>query len=354
VEREIDLIEEIARLHGYDKFENTLPAFSGAVVEPPNAVKDATLRQRALALGYNEAVSLTFISHADAEGFSSSVGTKVLELENPLSEEASVMRTTMVPGMLDMLAWNLNHDSGNVRLFEMGNVYTGAGSPGIEPGIEPKRACLGATLEAVRAALPAAAVLDVSKGEHPIAAEAFRSFKGDVENLLSAFAASDLSFDRQAPEYFHHGRSARVLLEGKPVAHFGQIDPSAAAQRKLRQDVFLAELDLEELYRRGLRQVRFSPLPRYPAVERDFSFIFADSVAFEEMRKVVAALRLPELSELRPVEIFRGGSIEPGKYSILLRARFQSNERTLREDEIARWSAKVVAALQGLGGVQRV
>jgi len=346
VEREIDLIEEIARLHGYDKFENTLPAYSGAVIDLPHAVHDAVVRERALALGYNEAVSLTFISHADAEQFSSA---KVLELENPLSEEASVMRTTMVPGMLDMLAWNLNHDSDNVRLFEMGNVYAGGGSP----GIEPRRACLGATLEAVKAALPANAVLDVSKDERRIAAEIFRSFKGDVENLLAAFAVANLSFDRQAAEYFHPGRSARVLLDGTPVAQFGQIDPRVAAQRKLRQDVFLAEFDLEELYRHGLRQVRFSSLPRYPAVERDFSFIFADSVAFEEMRKVVAALRLPELNELRPVEIFRGGSIEPGKYSILLRARFQSNDRTLREDEVAQWSGKIVAALQGLGGVQR-
>src|SRR5271169_792865 len=90
VEREIDLIEEIARLYGYDKFENTLPAYSGAVAERPHAAMDRTLRERALALGYNEALSLTFISHADAERFSA--GAKVLELANPLSEEASVMR----------------------------------------------------------------------------------------------------------------------------------------------------------------------------------------------------------------------------------------------------------------------
>src|SRR5580704_11570651 len=101
VEREIDVIEEIARLHGYDKFENTLPTYLGAVVELPHAATDAAVRGRALALGYDEAVSLTFISHTDAEKFSSGA---VLELENPLSEEASVMRTTMVPGMLDMLA----------------------------------------------------------------------------------------------------------------------------------------------------------------------------------------------------------------------------------------------------------
>jgi len=104
VEREIDVIEEIARLYGYDKFENTLPAYSGAVVELPHAAIDSTLRRRALALGYNEALSLTFISQADAEKFSPA--TQVLQLENPLSAEASVMRTSLVPGMLDMLAWN--------------------------------------------------------------------------------------------------------------------------------------------------------------------------------------------------------------------------------------------------------
>ena len=100
VEREIDVIEEIARLHGYDKFPNTLPAYSGAVAELPQARIDAELRRRALALGYNEALSLTFISHSDAEKFSS--GTQVLELENPLSEEASVMRTSLLPGMVVM------------------------------------------------------------------------------------------------------------------------------------------------------------------------------------------------------------------------------------------------------------
>src|SRR6202047_3035154 len=127
VEGEIDLIEEIARLHGYDKFQNTLRAYSGAVTGPPDAAQDATLRTRALALGYNEAVSLTFISHADAEKFSSAA---VLELENPLSEEASVMRTSMVPGMLDMLAWNLNRDALEARLFEMGAVYELSGGEG--------------------------------------------------------------------------------------------------------------------------------------------------------------------------------------------------------------------------------
>ncbi len=361
VEREIDVIEEIARLHGYDKFENTLPAYSGAVVELPQAAMDATLRKRALALGYNEALSLTFISHADTERFGSGFSAaakaahsqsnsspKVLELENPLSEEASVMRTSLAPGMLDMLAWNLNRDVPDARLFEIGSVYELADGE----RVEPKRACLGATLAAVRASLPVGGALDVSKGETAAAAEAFRGFKGDVENLLVAFAG-DVTYDRETAEYFHPGRSARARVHGAVVAQFGQVHPEVAAARKLRQDVFLAEFDLEHLYEIGLRTVRFTPLGKYPAVERDFSFVFADDVSFEQMRKAASAAGVAELREFRPVEIFRGGAIAAGKYSILLRAKLQSEERTLREDEVAQWSSKIVAALTGLGGAQR-
>ncbi len=354
VEREIDVIEEIARLHGYDKFENTLPAYSGAVAELPHAAMDAALRTRALALGYNEALSLTFISHADAEKFSSSSAeVKVLELENPLSEEASVMRTSLAPGMLDMLAWNLNRDVPAARLFEIGSVYElSVGLSGESRG-EPRRACLGTTAAAVRTALPAGGALDVSPGEHAAAAEAFRGFKGDVENLLAAFAG-EVSYDRETAEYFHPGRSARARVNGALVAQFGQIHPEVVAARKLRQDVYLAEFDLEQLYQLGLRPVKFAPLGKYPSVERDFSFVFADSVSFEQISKAVAVLHIAELSEFRPVEIFRGGSIAAGKYSMLLRARFQSAERTLREDEVAQWSGQIVAALVNSGGVQRV
>jgi phenylalanyl-tRNA synthetase beta chain len=349
VEREIDLIEEVARLHGYDKFGNTLPSYSGAVVEAPQAAIDADFRERALALGYNEALSLTFISHADAEKFSSiSPDAKVLELENPLSEEASVMRTSLVPRMLEMLAWNLNRDVADARLFEMGSIYLSRNNE----REEPRRACLGATEEALRNSLPLAGALDVSKGDQSAAVETFRVFKGDVENLLSLFDG-DVIYDRQTPEYFHPGRSARAIVNGSPVAQSGEIHPDVVAARKLRQNVVVAEFDLDRLYALGLRPVKFRSLPKFPAVERDFSFIFADAITFEAMKAAADSLHITELRDFRPVEIFRGGAIEVGKYSVLLRVRFQSFDRTLREDEIAQWSGQMVAALKNLGGAQR-
>jgi phenylalanyl-tRNA synthetase beta chain len=171
---------------------------------------------------------------------------------------------------------------------------------------------------------------------------------------LAAFAG-EVSYDNETAEYFHPGRSARVSIDGSVVAQFGQINlsPEAAAARKLRQDVFLAEFDLEQLYKIGLRTVRFAPLGKYPSVERDFSFVFNDSVTFAQMQRIVAGEGISELREFRPVEIFRGGAIAAGKFSILLRVRFQSDERTLREDEVAQWSAAIVAGLSRLGGTQR-
>ncbi|MBI3477920.1 MAG: phenylalanine--tRNA ligase subunit beta [Acidobacteria bacterium] len=335
VEREIDLIEEVARLHGYDKFANTLPAYTGGVVDRPDAAKDARLRTSLLALGYNETISLTFISKGDAAKFSPAVA---VELANPISDEASVMRTSMLPGMLNMLAYNLNRGAENVRLFEAGNAFEASG----EKAAELKRLCIGATGSTLESGVHQAA--------RPLT---FFDLKGDIEDLLAPFASSTTVYDTTTADYYHPGRSARVVMDGTPVAEFGQLHPDVAVARKLRQDVFVGEIFLDRLYQHDLRQVRYEALPRFPGVERDFSFVFDDSVTFETVHQSIAGLGLAELQSFIPAEIFRGDKVGAGKYSILLRAKFQSGERTLREDEVAKWAAQVTKALESLGGVQR-
>jgi phenylalanyl-tRNA synthetase beta chain len=340
IEREIDIIEELARLHGYDKFPNTLPPFTGEVREQPDAGKDARLRSSLLALGYNEAISLTFISKDEVKRFSTATA---LELENPLSDEASVMRTSLVPSMLNMLAYNLNRGSNNVRLFEAGNAFEAAG----DKATESKRIVMGATGnvdgEIVRGLAPGAAARPVS----------FFDLKGDVEDLLESFSHWVLTYDSKAADYYHPGRSARALMDGAVVAQFGQIHPDVVTVRKFRQDIFVAELYLDRLYQHDLGQVRYEALPRFPAVERDFSFAFDDTVEFEKIHQTVVELGITELRSFVPLEIFRGEKVGAGKYSILMRAKFQSPERTLRDDEVAQWSAQITKALEALGGVQR-
>ena len=336
VEREIDVIEEIARLHGYDKFPNTLPAYSGEVIDRPDAYKDEKLRSSLLALGYNEAISLTFISKQDAKRFSSA---PEIDLANPISDEASVMRTSMVPGMLNMLAYNLNRGTDNARLFESGSIFECMGAR----SVELKRIAIGATGKAVQP--------DVHQPGRPLT---FFDVKGDVEDLLSPFDCKTLLYDAQTADYYHPGRSARALMDGSMVAQFGQIHPDVAAAGKLRQEVFVAELYLDRLYSHDLRKVRYKALPRFPAVDRDFSFVFDDAVSFQEICKSVNGLTISELQSFIPVEIFRGDKVGSGRYSILMRAEFQSRDRTLRDDEVNEWSARVVRALSSLGGTQRV
>jgi phenylalanyl-tRNA synthetase beta chain len=158
---------------------------------------------------------------------------------------------------------------------------------------------------------------------------------------------------KQRADYYHPGRSARAVLDGTPVAQFGQIHPDVAAARKLRQDVFVAEIYLDRLYQHDLRQARYEALPRFPAVERDFSFVFDDGVEFEKIHQSVNALAIAELRSFIPVEVFRGEKVGAGKYSFLMRATLQSSERTLRDDEVAQWAEQIAKALEGLGGVQR-
>lgn len=335
IEREIDLIEEIARIYGYNKFENRLPSFSGGVVELPNADKEARVRAELLALGYNEAVSPTFISPSDAQAFSS---TAPIMLANPLSEEQSAMRTSLLPGMLAMLAWNLNRGTSDVRLFEGGHIFELAG----EKSEERRMLSMGATGNAVEGSVHTTA--------RPYS---FFALKGDIETLLASFELSKTYFDALTPDYFHPGRSARAVVDGATIAHFGQLHPDIAAARKIKQEIYLAEVYLDRLYALGLRTPRYQPLSRFPAVERDFSFLFSERVSFEQIRNAVAGLQIAEMQSFRPVEIFRGGTVPAGQYSLLLRAEFQSPERTLRDDEVAQWSAQIINALERLGGTQR-
>jgi phenylalanyl-tRNA synthetase beta chain len=332
IEREIDLIEEIARIYGYNKFENRLPSFSGGVVELPHSAKETRVRSELLALGYNEAISSTFISPADAQAFSSA--TPVM-LANPLSEEQSAMRTSLLPGMLAMLAWNLNRGAADIHIFESGHIFELIG----DKSEERPMLSIGATGDAVEPSV-----------HGPGRPYSFFDLKGDIESLLSAFEIRNSHFDASTSDYFHPGRSARAVVDGTTIAQFGQLHPDIAAARKLKQEVFIAEVYVDRLFALPLRAPRYQPLSKFPAVDRDFSFLFPDEILFEHIDQAVRGLDIAELQSFRPVEIFRGGSVPQGRYSVLLRAEFQSPERTLRDEEVAQWSAQIIKALEALGG----
>jgi phenylalanyl-tRNA synthetase beta chain len=343
LEREIDLIEEIARVYGYNRFANTLPGFSGMVNEVPDARKDTVVRQTLLGLSWNEALSGTFCSATDAVTFAPQPGQAVA-MGNPLNEEAGMLRPSLLPGMLTMLAHNLNRNVSDVQLFEKGTVFSG----------NPDRV-------EERPSLSLGASGSVWNGpELPAHAIDFYDIKGTVEEILEKFSMRSFYFDTFAagaglnPAWLHPGRSARAVADGLTVAWFGQLHPAEAQQRKLRQTVYVGEIYLDRLYRLPLRNPIAPELSRYQPVERDFSFIFPDAVRWQSIADALQNLRIAELTRFTPREIFRASqALPPGHYSILIRVTFQALERTLREEELQSYSQAVLAALESLGGRQR-
>ncbi len=359
LEREIDLIEEVARVYGYNRFANTLPVFEGAVRELPHAGQEAAVRQTLRALGYTEAISSTFVSAEEAEAFRSAALAGGVEgavaMGNPLSAEAGMLRPSLAPGMATMLAHNLHRDVSEARLFELGTVFAGST---VEVS-ERMGLALGATG-------PARTSASLYNPEDAL----FYEVKGAIEALLAKFEgaqpAASVRFDATGlPGWIEPGRGARVWFHGEQIGVFGELSAAQLQARKLRQPCVVASVDAQRLLACPLRQPVIAELSRFQAVERDFSFVFPDAVTWAAidaaLRGVAAqgpspAREAAELRSLRPVEIFRdvrGKAVPLGSYSLLLRVVFQSMERTLAEQEIALWTEWVVAQLKGLGGVQR-
>ena len=379
LEREIDLIEEVARVYGYNRFANTLPT-PGIVIAHPTAAKEAAVRARLLALGFSESISSTFASQQDAEIFipatnpgapymaasSPCVGIRASEplsssapknpgtipLENPLSEEASLLRPSLIPGMVTMLSNNLNRDVKEVRLFEQGQIFTGT----TETVNETPQLSLGLTT-----AQPQATSL------HTAPDAPFFELKGAIESIMALFPSSRLRFSSEnVPAWLQPGRSASVVIEdmddydyykeSASIGYFGELVQTQKDQRKLRQPIYLAQLDLAALYELPLKKVTARDLSRFQAVERDFSFTFPDTMQWHTIAAAIRALAIPELQRLTPTEIFRdpkGKSVPPGHYALLLKCVFQSNDRTLRDDELTVWWSTIIATLTALGGTIR-
>jgi len=335
LEREIDLIEEIARVYGYNRFRNTLPAFAGFVVELPWAEKESVVRSTLLALGWTEAISSTFCATADAELFAPQPNSAV-PMGNPLNEEAGMLRPSLLPGMVNMIALNLNRDVEEAALYEMGTAFSGS----MEKVDERPALAIGAT---GRAFGPA----DVD----------FYDLKGMVEALLGKFASRSLYFDALLlPAWLHPGRSARAVLDGSTVAYLGQLHPAEAERRKLKQPIYIGEVYLDRLYKHSLRQPVAEELSRYQAVRRDFSFLFPDSGTWATIEQALNGLALAELRSFTPKEILRdakGDRVPAGHFSLLLGTVFQPRERTLREEELQQFSQRIIAAMESVGGKLR-
>jgi phenylalanyl-tRNA synthetase beta chain len=248
-----------------------------------------------------------------------------------------VLKSTGIVTMTAALEWNLNHGQRNARLFEIGRHYRLQG----EKSVETRVLTIGATGEAR------------DKGLYDSAREfSFADLKGSLDaigQLADGNKAHVFDWHNGEPEWLHAAKRGKIHLGKIEIGTAGQLARRVADRLKLRQDVFLAELELDPLYaamQAAKAARRYAPLPRFPAVERDFSLLLADGIAFSEIVDSIRSLGIHEVSSIEAVDLFRGKNVPAGKYSLLVRVTFQSREGTLTEAQINHFTGKIISILE--------
>jgi phenylalanyl-tRNA synthetase beta chain len=340
VEREIDLIEEIARIYGLDKFPPRFPVARQGAARLQHYDAQTRVRERLIGLGYQEILTIPHVDEARDALFRAAEATPA-RMANPLSEEAGVLRSTGLVTMAAALEWNLNHGQRNVRLFEIGRQYRLDGSSPVETPV----LTIGATGDAREK--------NLYDGARPYS---FADLKGDIDSLGELAGGFGWSAHQtSANDWAHAARSGQVGLHGEKIGTAAQLARRVADRLKLRQDVFLAEIVIDPVYTaiEDLKDSRrYEPLPRFPAVERDFSLLLSDGTSFDAVKKAIASLKIAEVVTVEAGDLFRGKNVPAGKYSLMVRVVFQSREATLTDAQTTDFSSRIIAALEQQVGAQ--
>lgn len=360
---EEDLVEEVARIVGYDKIGECLPPspVTGEYLAGDRRRRSA--RQALTALGFNEAISISFIEEAgetDEEGrsrFELVPGLQRVEsddalvrekaegedgfvrLSNPIVEGARLMRPTLLPGLLESVRRNFNHGTRDVRLFETGRVFA-AGGAGQERPNEVEAFALVLTGEALEEGR--------AKGRDTD----FFDLKGALEAAADAMRVGGLEFAPVSVRHLREGQSALVRAGGVEVGSIGRLSEEVASAYKFRQPVFVAEVSLTALLASHERPARYTPLPRFPSVVRDVSLVADRRVTYGEMRRAIFSLGIEECRGVSLVDVYEGANMPEGKRSLTLRVEYRADDRTLRDEEVDAMHARIVAALEAGFGAQ--
>ena len=334
VEREIDLVEEVARVYGLHNFPPRLPAARIAAARLPHHEAETRLRERLIGLGYHEIITVPHVAEERNDLFRPP-DAPVAKLANPLSEEAGVLKSTGLVTLAGAIEWNLNHGQRNVRLFEIGRQYRLVdGKP-----VETRVLTVGTTGAAREQGL-----------DDPEREYNFADLKGDLDAIGAL--SGGFHWEDGGPEWLNAAKRGTLRLgqEGtQPIGAAGLLAKRVADKFKFRQDVFLAELDLGPVYCMfyGVKNNRrYEPVPRFPGVERDFSIFLDDGKTFLEVTKAIEALGIPEVTCVAAADLFCGKNVPAGRYSLLVRVTFQSREATLTEAQINDFSGRIVSALK--------
>jgi phenylalanyl-tRNA synthetase beta chain len=329
---EEDLVEEIARHVGYDKIASELPPSNMAGEYQPSEMKRRDLRRAFKSLGFDEAINFSFIDAAHDDRFellpvlastiSESAIGGLITVNNPIIEDATRMRPTLLPGLLESVRHNLNRGIRDVRLFEIGRIFAG-----FKTGELPhEREALGliATGGAIEEG-QAQATRDID----------FFELKGALEAAIDATRLGPLGFTKANVKHLRMGQAAVITLrDGTTIGNIGRLAESIGMSYKFRQPVYVAELDLSALLVSEQRSTQYVPLPRYPSVVRDVTLLVSRDVSFAELVDAIDAEQMADYAGALLVGVYEGPNMPEEKRAITLRVEYRSDERTLRDEEV--------------------
>ena len=326
---EEDLVEEVARIVGYDNIGEELPPAFGAGEFQPNETRKFHLRQTLSNLGFDEAISYSFIDSKFDETFAlipnfveENLDEKFVALQDSIIEGAVRMRPSLLSGLLDAVRTNLNFQNRNLKLYEIGKVFSASQK---ENDLPNERELLALVLTGNEVLENKA--LNVREFD-------FYDAKGALENAIDATNAPNLSFKAADAKHLRKGQSAEVLLDNKTVGTIGRLADEIAQNYKFKQPVFIAEIDLQTILQAEEKKVLYHPLPVYPSVERDVSVLVKRNISFAEIKNSIEAQGFELLKRIEFVDIYEAKGIADDERSLTIRLVYRSGERTLIESEV--------------------
>ena len=333
LKREVDLVEEVARLYGVDRIPSTTPRHAKGSHPFDDQYDEWMEMRRALSgLGLNETQGQTLVSGTGVRGCEAST---VPGLSNPLSSDMDVMRPSLLPGLLDILRHNVRRRNNDLAFFEIGRVFRKRSGGGIQEGWSLGLALTGARQPAFWSGAERDARVELA------------DLKGVIEEFLENTGLRGVMYSRRAESTDLFVESATVALGGKlGIGQLGLVQPRIAKTYDLRDPVFLAEFDLDAIRARRVRGRTFKSLPAFPAMRRDLAMIVPESATHEAVVQAVRQAKVVDLEAVELFDVFRGEAVPEGQKSVAYAFTYRGADRTLTDAEVNGSQAKIVEQLK--------
>jgi len=352
LEREVDFIEEVARINGFERIPLSMPSYmSAADCTRDDRKKLRVVDESMTGAGFTEIISMSFVSKPVSLNFlPKDASPGFLELVNPLTEEMAVMRRSLLPGLLAAAVRNVHFKSFDLKLYEVGRVFRPV--DGME--LPHEDLVLGALAMGRRYK----DLWHFQRGEVDIYGKIdadqqvdFYDLKGALETLFEAYSVSEANFIPCSERFLHAGKSAAVFVEGRKIGFVGELAPALIREYDLPSRALVFEILLEPLFVHWRKERVFKALPRYPYVERDISMMVETNCSGDQIKHLISRLGHGIITSVNLFDLYRGESIPEGRQSMAFRVRYQSEDRTLTDEEVQAVHSSIVNALQAELGI---